>query len=179
MDSTLDTTSPLPKRKPIRIVGYDYSTPGAYFITVCTANRENIFWSDRKGELCLPANNLQTGYQRSPLRVDLSDVGIIVDNEIKNLNSIYSAVHVDKYCIMPDHIHFIISINSDENGRTQFAPTISRIMKQFKGSITKQVGKPIWQKSFYDHGIRNQQDYEEIWEYIENNPLKYLLRKAP
>ena len=158
-----------PKRKPIRIADYDYSTSGAYFITVCTANREKIFWSDRRGELCSPAN------------VPLSDIGIIVHNEIKKLNSVYDAVRVDKYCIMPDHIHFIISINTDESGRTRrgelrspvYAPTISRVIKQFKGSITKQVGRPIWQKSFYDHGIRNQQDYDEIWAYIENNPLKY------
>lgn len=105
----------IPKRKPIRIEDYDYSTPGAYFITICTANREKLFWSDRRGELCSPVS----------------------------------------------------------------APTISRVMKQFKGSITKQVGRPIWQKSFYDHGIRNQQDYNEIWQYIENNPLKYLLKNAP
>jgi len=155
------------KRKQIRIENYDYSTPGAYFITVCTANREKIFWSDRRGELCSPAN------------VPLSDIGIIVHNEIKKLISVYDAVRVDKYCIMPDHIHFILSIDTDENGRTQFAPTISRVMKQFKGSITKQVGRPIWQKSFYDHGIRNQQDYDEIWAYIENNPLKYVLNRTP
>ena len=111
----------LPKRKQIRIEDYDYSTPGAYFITICTANREKIFWSDRRGELCSPAN------------VTLSDIGIIVDKEIQKLNTVYDAVRVDKYCIMPDHIHFIISINADENGRTQFAPTISRVMKQFKG----------------------------------------------
>ena len=102
-----------------------------------------------------------------------------MDNEIKKLNTVYVAVRVDKYCIMPDHIHFIISINTDENGRTHCAPTISRVIKQFKGSITKQVGRPIWQKSFYDHGIRNPQDYDEIWQYIENNPLKYALKKAP
>jgi len=142
-----------PNRKEIRITDYDYSTPGAYFITVCTKNRENIFWTDRRGELCSPACIVDTGDQRSPLRVELSDIGIIVDHEIKKLTCIYDAVRVDKYCIMPDHIHFIISINTDENGRTQFAPTISRVMKQFKGSITKQVGRPIWQKSFYDHGI--------------------------
>ena len=169
----------LPKRKPIRIENYDYSTPGAYFITVCTANREKIFWSDRRGELCSPADSTNTGDQRSPLRVELSDVGKIVDAEIQKMNTVYDAVRVDKYCIMPDHIHFIISINTDENGRTQFAPTISRVMKQFKGSITKQVGRSIWQKSFYDHGIRNQQDYDEIWEYIENNPLKYALKRTP
>lgn len=157
--------SNLPKRKPIRIENYDYSTPGAYFITVCTANREKIFWSDRRGELCSPAN------------VTLSEIGIIVDKEIQKLNTIYDAVRVDKYCIMPDHIHFIISINADENGQTQCAPTISRVIKQFKGSITKQIGRPIWQKSFYDHGIRNQQDYDEIWQYIENNPMKYALKK--
>ncbi len=157
----------LPKRKYIRITDYDYSTPGAYFITVCTANREKIFWSDCRGEL------------RSPADIPLSDFGEIVDAEIQKMNTVYDAVYVDKYCIMPDHIHFIISINTDEDGRTQFAPTISRIIKQFKGSITKQVGRPIWQKSFYDHGIRNQQDYNEIWEYIENNPLKYALKKAP
>lgn len=157
----------LPKRKNIRIANYDYATPGAYFITICTANRENLFWTDCRGEL------------RSPANIPLSDAGIIIDNEIQKLNSVYEAVYVDKYCIMPDHIHLLISIRTDENGRTQFAPTISRVVKQFKGSITKQIGRPIWQKSFYDHGIRNQQDYDEIWEYIENNPMKYLIQKAP
>ena len=75
----------LPKRKLVRTSDYDYSTPGAYFITVCTANREKIFWSDCRGELCSPAN------------VPLSDIGMIVDNEIQKLDSIYDAVNVDKY----------------------------------------------------------------------------------
>ena len=75
----------LPKRKLIRIEDYDYSTPGAYFITVCTANREKIFWSNRRGEL------------RSPANVPLSDIGMIVDNEIQKLSTVYDAVHVYKY----------------------------------------------------------------------------------
>ena len=99
---------------------------------------------------------------------------MVVDAEIQKLDSIYTAVKVDKYCIMPNHIHFIISINADETGRSQIAPTVSRVIKQFKGSITKQIGKPIWQRSFYDHAIRGQQDYDDIWIYIENNPNKYL-----
>lgn len=151
----------LPKRKSIRIRGYDYSAPGAWFITICTANREKIFWSDCRGELC------------SPEKIPLSDTGIIVYNEVQKLGSIYEAVHVDKFCIMPDHIHMILTMGTDSGGRTQFAPTVSRVIKQFKGSVTKHVGKPIWQKSFYDHGIRNRQDYDAVWEYIENNPLKY------
>jgi REP element-mobilizing transposase RayT len=153
----------LSKRKQIRIKNYDYSKNGAYFITICTANKEKILWSNRRGELCSPAN------------IQLSNLGKIVDSEIKKLNFVYDAVNVDKYCIMPNHIHFIISIKADKNGRTQFAPTISRVVKQFKGSITKQIGKPIWQKSFYEHTIRNQTDYNEIWEYIESNPLKWIL----
>ena len=101
----------LPKRKAIRIEDYDYSTTGAYFITVCTVNREKIFWCDRRGELCSPAN------------IPLSDIGIIVDNEIQKMNTVYDAVRVDKHCIMPDHIHMILTIDTDETGRTQFAPT--------------------------------------------------------
>ena len=157
--------SQLPTRKSARLRQYDYSTPGAYFITICTANREKIFWETRRGDLWSPAN------------VPLSDCGKIVDAEFQKMNSVYSAVHVDKYCIMPDHVHMILRIDTDADGRPQVAPTISRVIQQFKGSVTKQVGQPIWQKSFYEHSIRNPWDYDEIWAYIENNPLKYLLRE--
>ena len=57
-------------------------------------------------------------------------------------------------------------------GRTMFAPTIDRVIKQMKGYITKQIGFSIWQKSFNDHVIRGEKDYKEVWEYIENNPIK-------
>lgn len=62
-----------PKRKYIRIVDYDYSTPGAYFITVCTANREKIFWADCRGELCSPANNIQTDYIHMILSINTNE----------------------------------------------------------------------------------------------------------
>ncbi|MBQ2911822.1 MAG: transposase, partial [Clostridia bacterium] len=57
-------------------------------------------------------------------------------------------------------------------GRTQFAPTISRIVKQFKGSVTKQIGKSIFQKSFFDRVIRDRREYLAVWKYIDENPLK-------
>ena len=150
----------LPKRKQLRIEDYDYSTPGAYFITVCTANREKIFWSDRRGELCSPAN------------VPLSDIGMIVDNEIQKLSTVYDAVHVDKYCIMPDHIHMILSVNTDVDGRQIAAPTVSTAIGQMKRWVSVQLGRSIWQKSFIDRVIRNDKGYQAIWEYIENNPIK-------
>ena len=74
---------------------------------------------------------------------------------------------------MPDHIHMILFISSDDGGRTQFAPRLSRIIKQFKGSITKQIGISIWQKSFNDRIIRNEKSYREIREYIDDNPIKW------
>ena len=157
----------LPERKSIRIEGYDYSTPGAYFITICTANREKIFWNSVGADIIRPQI------------VPLSTVGKIAEQGILQMAEHYENVVVDKYCIMPDHIHLILRIESDMDGRLISAPTVSTVIGSMKRWVSKQIGRPIWQKSFYDHGIRNQQDYNEILEYIENNPLKYLLRKAP
>ncbi len=153
----------LPKRKNIRLNDYNYSSNGAYFITICTKNKENLLWKNVGANCVRPLDQLP-----------LSKIGIVIENEIYKLNTVYENIKVDKYQIMPNHIHLIIFIYEDSNGRTQFAPTISRIIKQFKGSITKQIGFSIWQKSFYDRVIRNEKEYQEVWNYIHNNPLKYL-----
>ena len=150
----------LPKRKRIRIPEYDYSTPGAYFITMCVNDRRPVFWNS-VGANCVRQGN-----------VPLSDIGRIVDSEIQKISTIYQHISVDKYCIMPDHIHMIVMIHVDEFGRPQNAPSISRIVKQFKGAITKKLGVSIWQKSFVDRVIRNEKGYLAVWEYIDNNPLK-------
>ena len=156
-----------PTRKQIRITDYDYSTPGAYFITVCTANRENLFWHGVGADIIRPQN------------VPLSAIGKLAEQGIIQIAEHYKNVVIDKYCIMPDHIHLILRIESDINGRMISAPTVSTMVGSMKRWVSRQAGKPIWQRSFYDHGIRNQQDYNEIWKYIENNPLKYLLKNAP
>ncbi len=153
----------LPKRKNIRLHNYNYSYNGAYFITICTKNKENLLWKNVGANCVRPLDQLP-----------LSKIGIVIENEIYKLNTVYENIKVDKYQIMPNHIHLIIFIYEDSNWRTQFAPTISRIIKQFKGSITKQIEFSIWQKSFYDRIIRNEKEYQEVWNYIHNNPLKYL-----
>ena len=155
------------KRQSIRIGDYDYSTPGAYFITVCTANREKIFWNSVGADIIRPQN------------LPLSSIGKIVEQGILQMESHYQNVTVDKYCVMPDHVHLILRIESDMDGRMISAPTVSTIVGSMKRWVSRQIGRPIWQKSFYDHGIRNQQDYNEIWQYIENNPLKYALKRTP
>ena len=157
----------LPKRKQIRIENYDYSTTGAYFVTVCTANREKIFWNGVGADIIRPQN------------VPLSHAGKIAEQAILQMVDHYNNITVDKYCVMPDHIHLVLRIESDIDGRIISAPTVSTVIGSMKRWASRQIGRPIWQKSFYDHGIRNQQDYDEIWQYIENNPLKYLLKNAP
>lgn len=157
----------MPTRKNIRIDDFDYSSPGAYFITVCTANREKLFWNTVGADTIRPEN------------VPLSSIGKITEQAILQIKNHYENVSVDKYCVMPDHIHLILRIESNAGGRMISAPTVSTVIGSMKRWVSRQAGRPIWQKSFYDHGIRNQQDYDETWEYIENNPLKYLLKNAP
>ena len=96
----------LPERKTIRLPEYDYSSPGAYFITICTRGKKNLFW-DRQ----------------------------------TMLNS---------------------------------APTISTIVGQMKRWTSRQTGTSLWQKSFYEHVIRGERDYREIWEYIDHNPTRWV-----
>jgi len=163
-------------RKRIRLQNYDYSMPGMYFITICT--------DERKPLLGVVAATCGRPY------VKLSRIGEIAENEIERAGNIYANVRIDKYIIMPEHIHMLIFI-ADE-WRPQVAatdklpgegakqsrstPTISRFVKQFKGAVTKQIGRPIWQRSYIDRVVRNHAEYEEIWKYIENNPLKRYIR---
>ena len=95
-----------------------------------------------------------------------------MEAEIAVLSETYSAVEIVNYVIMPNHIHMILSIGNDD-GRTRFTPTVPRIIKRFKCSITKKLGFSIWQKSFHDHIIRDEAEYLRIWQYIDENPVKW------
>ena len=157
----------LPKRKELRIREYDYSAPGVYFVTICTANRENVLWET------VGADNIRLQ------DIPLSAIGKVVEQGVLQIPEHYENVWVDKFCIMSDHVHLILRIESDENGRMISAPTVSTVVGSMKRWVSKQIGRSIWQKSFYEHGIRNQQDYDEIWEYIEHNPMKYKEKRTP
>ena len=75
---------------------------------------------------------------------------------------------------MPNHLHILVEITADENGRPQVAPTLSQMIQQFKGAVSKRIGKPIWQKLFMEHVIRDCQDYVTRLNYIYKNPLRWL-----
>ena len=110
-----------------------------------------------------------------PNKPNLMTNGKIVEEAILNIPKSYSMISVDNYVVMPNHVHLLLQIHSDESGRAMLAPRISTIIQQMKGYITKRIGVPIWQKFFHDHVIRGEQDYLKIWEYIDNNPQKWEL----
>lgn len=151
----------LPKRKPNRLTGYDYSLPGAYFITICVKDRKNLFWENVGASIARPED------------VRLSSMGKIVDTAIRNISAHYPAVSVDRYTVMPNHVHLLLQIHTDEHGRTVPAPAISLVIQQMKGHVTKKIGFSVWQKLYHDHVVRGDEDYRKIWEYIENNPFRW------
>ena len=146
----------LPQRKPLRLKEYDYSTPGAYFITICTKDRKH-FLSEIVGD---DAHIVPENY--------LSDCGLICDKYINSINTEYENVTVDKYVVMPNHIHLIISIRGTMKASSP-TTSIVTIIRTFKTMVTKEIGIPIWQRSFHDHIIRGERDYEKIWQYIDTN----------
>ncbi len=85
----------LPKRKPTRLTAFDYSSTGAYFITICTHNRKKILWNTVGADIIRPQN------------VPLSEIGNLVEKSILQIPNHYENVSVDKYCIMPDHIDYL------------------------------------------------------------------------
>ena len=151
----------LPKRKPNRLTEYDYSTPNAYFITVCTQDRKNLFWTDARAAIDCPEN------------ISLTDIGMMVKQVILDIPKHYPAITVDHAVVMPNHIHLLLQIKTDIDGRPMAAPTISTVINQTKGAASKMAGFSVWQKGFYDHVIRNDNDYRDIWNYIEGNPGKW------
>lgn len=155
----------LPKRKKIRMESFDYSSSCAYFLTICSKDREPIFW--KKQYLKNVGADTIRPYDR------LSEIGQVVDKAINQISEHYSNVVVDKYAIMPDHIHIIIFLLPDDDGRMISAPTVSVIVGQMKRWVSKVVGHTVWQKSFIDRVIRNETGYRAAWNYIESNPYVF------
>ena len=108
-----------------------------------------------------------------PEHVPLTNLGRIVQQSIEDISKHYPMISVDHYVIMPNHVHLLLQINTDPDGRSMIAPTISTVARLMKGAVSRQAGFTVWQKGFYDHVIRNDNDHQDIWNYIEGNPSKW------
>ena len=179
-------TQSLKKRKSIRLLDYDYSQNGMYFVTICTQNRQCIFGDIKNGKMML------------------SDIGEITNNCWYGIPQHFSQASLHEFVIMPDHIHGIIEINLV--GANHYSPstnhyspstnhyspfnnskranndlpqhgtsqTIGSIVRGFKIGVTKQIGFSPWQRNYYEHIIRSEIEYLKITNYIIKNPLKWI-----
>lgn len=142
------------ERKLPRLQGYDYTQPNFYFVTICTAKHRCLF--GRPGTV--------------------NALGHIAQTELLCVPAHYRNVRIDKYVIMPNHVHVIFVLEAQEGLTAN--PTLSTVVGQYKSAVSKAAhelypGLPVWQKSFYEEVIRNKAHYLAVWNYIEGNPLKW------
>ncbi len=156
----------LPYRKRVRLQGFDYNTAGIYFITICTADRKCILSTIEGG-----------GVLDAPL-LRLKQYGTIAQRVLNEMNQTYEHISIEKYIIMPNHIHLLLHLTTPQiNGPSRTpAPAnsmIPRYVSTFKRFCNKHYGKNIWQRSYDDRIIRNERMYRKVWEYIDTNPNKW------
>ncbi len=165
----------LPERKPTRWSEINYSSEGLYFITICTKGRKKIL-SEIIGDL--PPSNPNYGVGGGALdapRVILTSIGKIVEKHLLGCNKI-PHIYIDKYIIMPNHIHIIAGILRGVEAppptsvRSPANALIPHFVSTFKRFCNAEIGENIFQRSFYDHIIRNGREYEEISQYVAKNP---------
>lgn len=150
----------LTKRKRLRLQGYDYSSEGCYFLTICTEHRKNLLSTVVGGD--------DLG---APKEIKLKPYGKIVEKYILSMEKAYDTIKIENYIIMPNHIHLLILIDTYGLPRSS-APTIPNVVTAFKKFVNRDCKHNIWQRGYIDHIIRNQADYEKHWNYIEYNALK-------
>ena len=156
------------KRKEIRLKEYDYSTNGAYFVTVCTKGRKQIL-----STICVGGGILDAPY------IELTEKGEIVREQFEIMNHLYEDINVKHYVIMPNHIHFIIEIAKSGGTSGRPSPTrsnsaVSKYVGTLKRFTDKKCSVELWQRSYYDHIIRSEADFLEKQNYILSNPAKWV-----
>ena len=160
----------LPQRKHPRLKHYDYGKNGCYFVTICTKKRARMFGHIVGRDALIPP------MIRIPPQIKLTAVGEIVQKYINNISIVYDGINVDRYVIMPDHVHLLFSINRpfEQNGGMRASrPTLQTIVLSLKTMVTKELGYSMWQDSFFERVIRNEKGYLDIWKYIDENPAEW------
>ena len=157
-------------RRSTRLQGYDYSRVWAYFVTLCTQDRQCLFGEVVDGDM------------------RLNDWGQIVADTWEWLATQYAHVELDGWIVMPNNVHGIIVIHNDGcRGGSRTAPTrpatrkpLGRLIGAFKTVSTQRInelrgspGMPVWQRNYYEHIIRSEESLSRIRQYILNNPARW------
>ena len=155
-------------RKPNRLSGYDYSGRGAYFVTLCSLDRA-----------CFFSQIVGVGVLDDP-EVQLTQYGQIVEKQIAEMNRIYKNVQAEKYVVMPNHVHILLTFCGEEGSSRTPTPTnslLARYVSTLKRMTNRTAGKQLWQRGYHDHIIRDEDDYRVRWKYIDENPAKWAAGK--
>lgn len=148
----------LPSRKHARLKDYDYSQPGAYFITVCTRDKKCTL-----GQVCVGPDALIGPH------IKLTQLGGCLEQALMSVNSVHSNVAV-QYCIMPNHFHAVLTISEVVNGPMgSSGPTLGGVVRGIKTTVSRTVGYSVWQDNYYEHVVRNEEDLLRILDYMASN----------
>ena len=195
----MDKEKESPRRKSTRLKGYDYSTPGAYFVTICTRDRMRILSEITKTDLTetCQVNNLAVGEGLAPplpsangiaiaegivpteYLVKLKPCGKVVQEQLQAIETRFPSVRVRDFVIMPDHIHAVIVLYG--RGGASPSPTLDDVICAFK-SLTSRICKQqygvekMFQRSSAEHIIRDREDYETRRKYIYENPIRWYYK---
>ena len=162
--------SELPKRKRNRLKNYNYNWTSSYFLTLCTLDRKCILSNVTKKVI---KNNADSSEKLVPVNafVELTDIGKTVEKYILATNEYYENIDIENYVIMPNHIHLLIYITDNESHSKGANAIVPKYVSTLKRFINKEIEYNIFQRSYYDHIIRNEKDFNETWDYIDANPI--------
>ena len=180
----MDKEKELPKRKPTRLKNFDYSSIGAYFVTICTRDRMNILSEIVKTDFTDTdkTTNSAVGEGLAPpeFTVELKPCGEIAKEQLRLIEERFPSVTVEDYVIMPDHIHAIIFLHENAGGASP-SPTLNDVVCAFK-SLTSRSCKQkygiekMFQRSSAEHIVRDRDDYETRRKYIYENPKRWYYK---
>ena len=144
-----------PVRKNLRLKTWDYTSGGTYFITICTKDRRHTLSAIVGGDAYIAP------------QVRLTPLGQLAEHHLSSIPGMI------KFVVMPNHVHFLVTL--ERGPMRASAPTLTNVVRSFKTLVTKAWGTPVWQRGYHDHIIRNTDDFQTIWTYIDQNPLKWEL----
>ena len=170
------------RRRSIRLQGYDYTSPNAYFVTICSYNHESLF-----GDVKMD-------------KIVLNQFGRIIFEKWNQIPKYFKNTQIDQFIIMPNHLHGIVIIVTAKHSSEEFTESlnnkhknaspshpagtmpdsVSSIIQNFKSVTTRKINQirktssaKLWQRNYYEHIVRNEKELNQIREYIIDNPLKW------
>jgi putative transposase len=150
----------LPHRKRLRLAGFDYSELGAYFVTICTRNRQHLLGEIEDGQM------------------KLNPRGEAVKGSWNDIPNYFTGIALDAFVILPNHVHGILLFTDDVGAaacpaRPVRARSLPVVVGSFKSAASRQIGASIWQRNYWERIIRNEDELNRIRTYIDENLLRW------